>query len=540
MKMKKNLLPAILLFALVCASAGAQQVPGVVHPGQPAARSGQASQPSFPDMKKFLDSVYRSDWNQAGSSWILTQKEYKIMNSEALVVQDQFLSYDTSSGQWVVARKFINEYFTGSSDIKSITGQLLNTQTGNFVTYQYTHYSSPGVMDEEYSKNWDQPSHLFTGGSRKLYQYNGSGFLTQVLAETLDYTTQDWLNGTRTTYMYTLTQKLSEVLLESWNITSTAWVKNYRWIYTYDASDFLVLLGEQSWDDLSTTWVNSAQTTYTNNGYGLPTTTVLENWNEVSSSWIPYTRTTNTYNQSQKLTQLLETYNPSSMLWSNSYYIIWTYYTTGNDRATTGAFWDAGLLKWTNNMLLQYDSSGYETEEYLKNYDPQTYEFTGGYRYSYGYDAMWNKTSYLVQNWNTSLNDWSNTSQDLYTYDALNLLTLDLMQQWNSAQSGWVNYRKWDYYYNEFIGIGEISPGGQPCVFENPLKEGSTIRCSFFKEGSAFRVSLYNVSGEQVYSEQFRGNGSFTIPGDLPSGMYLLVISRDEEPSYQVKVILVR
>jgi len=494
-----------------------------------------------PDMKKLLDSVHRSDWDDQGSSWILTQKQYKLKDNAGKLVQDQYLAFDTGSGQWIVTRRFLYEYFTGSPDVSSYTGQLLNTETSSFETYEYTHYTSPNKADEIYTKIWDQQLHEFSGGSRTLYQFNAQGMTTEMLQQVLDTASQDWIPGTRNTYSYDTSQNLSSNLMESWNKVSQKYVNAYLWGYAYDSYEFLTGLLEFSWDADSSEWVNVSRTTYTNNGFGDPITIVFENWNPADSNWILVSMYTNSYSpQGYKLNQLLQLYDYGTQEWKNYYLTYWTYYATGNDKARTGKFWNANLSQWIQNSYLTYDSLGHETEEYSKDYNPQTYEFTGGYRYSFEYDAGGNRILYMVQNWNTGLNDWNNVARDQYTYETGNLLKEDLYQQWSLLLADWVNATKWEYFYNEFIGIVD-PPRKQPvCLFENPLRTGSAIRCPFLADGNLYGISLFTLSGSQVFRTGVSGTGTFSIGRELPEGMYLLRISRDEQTVYEGKVILVR
>ncbi len=490
---------------------------------------------------KLLDSVYRYDWNDAGSQWILTQKQYKLKNSSGSLVNDQTLIFDSLSGLWKVTQKTLYEYFPDGDAISQISGMILNNLADTFATNLFTHYIKPGLIDEYYLKSWDQGTHSFTGGSRTLTTFNSMDTVTQVIQQVLDPATQSWINGSRETNSHDSVNQLSGRLLEVWLISTSTWINSTRATFTHDTLGFLTGRIDENWDPVSSIWRNSMRTSIYVKGSGLIDSILVDTWAVGPQTWNPDTRSVFIYSSDGLIyNRRDQEYNNSTLTWDDKFLTLYTYFTgTSNLKTITGQFWNPITTDWIKYYLSRNDSVGHNTEVYEKYWNISTYDFTGGYRNSWVFDANGLKTSFLYQNYDTAVGNWANNFHDLYTYDAETHLTEDLYQTWSTGLGDWVNSRKWVYYFNEFAGIEDLQ-NTVSCFHANPMQPGSYISCPSFAAGKSYTLSMYSVTGTLVYSIPFQGGTSVQVGKDLPGGIYVIVIRDSGRDVYRDKVILVK
>ncbi|HTX88161.1 MAG TPA: T9SS type A sorting domain-containing protein [Bacteroidales bacterium] len=492
-------------------------------------------------VEKKLDSVYRYDWNSHNSAWALTQKEFKEKNGTGQLSEDQTLNYDSTSGQWVVIKKMLYQYFSGSDSVSQLTGEILNIPADTFAIYLFTHYTKPGLPDEYFLKTWDQGLHQFVGGVRTLTTYNGSDSITQVIQQVLDIASQLWVNATRDTYTRDAAGNPTQRLTEYWLTSFSTWTNNERWTYTYDAFSNLTGILQENWDPVGMLWRNASRTTLYVKGTGQIDSLQTDSWSVGPQTWIPVTRSSFIYSVDGLVyNRKDQVYNQGTLSWNDHYLTLYTYFSaTTLVKTISGEFWKSPTFNWIKNYQYRNDSVGHEIELYEKYWDPVTYVFTSGYRNAWTFNSLGQETGFLSQSYDSTAGTWANISMDTYTFTTDALLSEDLYQVYSSALQDWVNSRKYEYYYNEFIGIPELQPE-QSCFHANPMKEGSPVTCPSFTAGRMYDLSLYSLSGSRVYSTTFTGGSAVMLGQGLPEGMYLMRITSGGKEVYRDKVILVR
>jgi hypothetical protein len=207
----------------------------------------------------------------------------------------------------------------------------------------------------------------------------------------------------------------------------------------------------------------------------------------------------------------------------------------------TRDIWNTIKLSWVTDFYQILDSASQKVAETYNLYmDQETFLITGGNRNLYTYNSTGDTLNWVNQEWNVPDSGWANKSQVLYSYDSHNLLTEKLEQSWTSKSSSWVNAKKSDYFYSEFIGIGEHPAKEKPCFYANPMVAGNSIYCPDFRTGEEYLLKVCSLSGTEVYRTAFRGGETVTISKSLSPGLYFLIIEENKNILYQDKIVILR
>jgi hypothetical protein len=500
------------------------------------AGSGMASGQRIPDVL-LLDSVYGYNW--VSNSWSLNIKNYSIKNGSGQTIQSLYKKYNSGSGQFLDYVRFLYEFPGSSPDPSAITNQFWNSTTWS--TYQYTHYRVKEIIDTTYTKNWDVQHHGFNSGLKNTYQFNDSLLPVENITLAWDTTTMNWINSSKTMYTYlNMVQPLEQILL-SWQNSTSTWHNEYKSDDVYDGNNLLIGHYEYIWNDTASAWNSTVRVIYYNNFASLPYLAVKEVWNSSLDEWDSLEQSNYIYNQFNWLmTVLKQVYLQNSGTWVNSTLTFSTYSPGEIQQSVTGNIWDSIHLTWIPDTYQLLDSASQKlAETYTKYVDLQTFLIVSGTRDLYTYTPAGDTTSKLHQVWDVSGNSWTNFSQVVYTYDSHNLLTEDLTQTWVNASSTWVNAKKSDYYYSDFIGIGEHPAKEKPCFYANPMTTGNRINCPYLDPSKEYQFDLFTIQGAVVYTEIVNNGNSFIIKPSLAAGNYILRISEKGKTVYSDKVVVV-
>lgn len=501
------------------------------------AATGKANGQTKPDVL-VLDSVYGSGW--VSNNWSLVIKNYQIKNGTGQTVQSLFRKYNQGTGQFLDYIRFLYDYQAADSVPVSVSDQLWFFD--GWVTYEYEHYIAKGIKDTTYYKNWDSQKHKFIEGVQNTYQYNDSLLPVENITQAWDTTSLGWFNTTKHTITYTASMKPSEQVIFSWINSTSTWANFYKYADVYDVNDLVVSHLEYEWNDSAANWQSTLRISYYYNPTSMPNLVVKELWNSVSHAWDSVEQVSYIYNQFNWLMAIhTQNYYPGQGKWMDSYLTYYTYFVTGDWQSMTGNVWNTNNLTWAPDVYEARDSLTKKlSETYRYSLDPQTFAIMAGTRNVYTFKPAGDTLSWVTQEWNVPGSDWLNKSQVLYTYETHNLLAQTLTGTWTGTSSSWTNSKKSDYYYSEFIGIGEHPAKEKPCIYANPMITGSTINCKDFLPGHNYTLRIRSLSGSEVYRAQFTGGESVTISRSLAPGLYFLILEEKNTTLYKDKIIVVR
>ncbi|MDP4281166.1 MAG: T9SS type A sorting domain-containing protein [Bacteroidota bacterium] len=490
---------------------------------------------------RLMDSAYNFKWDTTSVAWSLYQKDYKNKNTSGLLTEDLYRIFLSSTNDWINKNRLLYTYFPGRVAVQEISGQLWNTSTSEWVDYLYTHYADSLRIDTTYTKTWDQVQHKFISGTRDCYLYDSLNSVILYTQQSMDPVSKAWVNSQMISDTFNFYENVLEEITKIWNINTESWVNNYRKVYQYDTTGYKLMgFTEYSWNKDSLYWENAYRTTYTLTMAGKRIQSLLEIWDPIMKIWVNSLKDQIIYTPDGYLgTDVQQVFDVSNQVWKNYYLTIHTYFTTGNPQAISGSFWNN--TTWIQNSNHALDSVGHLIEDYSLTYNPETFDFTGGSRYSHNYDSYGNDTLYLVQTWNVNTSSWLNNKRNLYSYDPdYHLLKTDIAQNWKTNLSDWQNDTRWDYYYSDYFGVPEKQNLQHSCLYSNPLTYGSTIRCPMLDDGSVYDLALYSMTGSKLWNKTLNGNGSFAFDANVTPGIYILSISQKGNIISSDKVIVIR
>ena len=511
------------------------------HPGQPANFQQALIESNTPDLAPtywMLDSSWYSTWIVNTSLWYLNEKNFLYYNTHGALQKNLYIILDGGTGEWNNQTQYLYTYGSSGNTVNS-SAQTWYLTGGYWVTFMYYHYDNYGRMDTSYYKNFDQATNSFTSGTQSIQTYNTSNQVLQTMMQNWDTLTLGWVNSSIIKYTYLPTGQMSEQLTQNWNPSLSDWVNSQKTDYSYDASGYVIGYISFNWDLGTSQWIQSMRATYTNNSMGSPTKKLYELWDSGSSTWGNSMQDTYTYNTGNQVLEILDQlWNTASSSWKNNWKETHSYYPSGYQETMYQYYWNPINSTWIDSYYSLNDSSGYTSEYYSKSIDWVTYQYTYGYRYLYFYNSIHQTLEYQHYDLNVATNDWALGSHRLFTYDANGNNTEELDQSYNDATSSYVNEYQILHFYSFTTGIPGTKENTPACYYANPLPKGKPVQCQNLKDGKNYRITLYSLDGQMVYSSYIHEGESLVFPQTLTEGVYLLQVSGNDQVVSRGKIIL--
>lgn len=513
----------------------------ILHPGRPASSQEALNEAKLvPQAPAYwmLDSSWYSNWIVSTSSWFLNEKNLLSYNGSGALQDNLYKVLNTITNQWNNLTQYIYTYGTSGNTISYIA-QTWYLTGGYWVTFMYYHYDSYGQIDTSWYLNYNQNNNSFSSGNKSFYSYNSSNQVLQSTNQTWDTLSLGWVNSYLMQYTYLTNDQLSEQLTQIWDTSQSNWVNSQKNEYSYNTSGFATGYISYNWNGTSSQWVPSMQAIYTNSSSGLPLQKLYQQWNPATSNWLNSSLDLYQYNTSSQVLQSTdELWNSNSSVWVNNWMQTNSYFINGIQDTMYQYYWNPNNSDWMISYFSRNDSLGYTMEYYSKSIDWTTYTYISGYRLLYFYNSQNQPTEYQHYDLNLVTNNWDLSSHHLYTYDGNGNNTEELDQIYNDTTSTYENEFKVDHFYSFTTGITEKYRNNSMCYYANPLPKGEPIQCQDLQSGKDYRVSLYSVKGQLVYSTVIHAGESLFLPQTLTEGVYLLQIFGDGQLISQGKIII--
>ena len=486
-----------------------------------------------------LDSSWYSQWITSSLSWNLFQREFFQYNSSFQRIEDLFVTWNSTSGQWQNSNRYVTLY-TGSGNLTSISGQMWYPAGSLWVTDNYMHFNDQGRIDTTFYKTYNPLTNSFSSGSMNLTFYNSSNMTSELLTQTLDTLSGNWINSILQQYTYNSSNQVSEFLIQQWNTGQNAWVNSNKYDYSYDGSGYATGYINYVWNSTGSQWVQSTQSIYTNNTSGMIMIELDQQWIAATSSWRNKFQISYQYNTGNQLTERLgQNWDTVSSIWVNSTKDQFAFYT--NNMFKTHFQWDWNPLTstWMDTWYSLNDSiSGNTLEYYSKTLDLTTYNYQFGYRYVYFYNAASQCTEYDHYDLDIGSDSWTLSGRRLYTYDNNGNNTIQLDQTYDTGTSSWDNYFQLENFYSIATGIKEKPGLSSFCTFANPMRQGETINCANLYPGNDYTLILLSMTGQGILHIDYHAGEPLQLPSGLSTGMYILQIIYHGQLVTSGKVIL--
>lgn len=483
-----------------------------------------------------LDSTYYSNWNTGSTAWDLYEKNFQTYNSTGQILQSLYVEFDGILQEWINSYQYLYVYYP-SGNYEMYNTQTWDNTLSSWMIVGHYHYNTSGFADTSFSKTYDNINHRYSYGAQSIYSYNASWQNTEILNQVLDTATSHWVNSSRYQYTFDASNHTTEMLYQNWNTGN--WVNSTKTDYTYDGSGFATGYTKYTWDNGGSAWVNFVLANYTINASGIPLVKLYKSWDAGTSSWVNIEQESYQYNTGNQVTQYLDQqWDAVNLQWNNYGKDTYTYYTSGLQHEITNYYWNPLALSYMDVYYAAYDSLGYQVDYYSKSIDWNTYVYTSGYKYVYSYTPLHTMDHTLEQMLDPIMLAWYDYSKRQDTYDANLNLILELDQNYDTLTHAWTNAFKQDHFYTHTSGIREKHGMSEYCYFANPLESGKSIVCPNLAAGKNYLVNLDNLQGQAVFTRNIHTGESFSIPGNLATGMYMMQIIENGKMVAAGKVIV--
>jgi hypothetical protein len=513
----------------------------VLHPGRPAsAQEALNESKSAPLVTTYwmLDSTWYSNWIVSSSQWFVNEKNFLFYNNSGALQDNLYTVLNTLTNQWNNLTQYVYNYGASGSTV-SYLGQTWYMTGGYWVTFMYYHFNAYGETDTSYYLNYDQNNNNYSSGNKSMNSYNSSNQVLQSITQSWDTLSHGWINSYMVQYSYQASGQMAEQLTQTWDSSLSIWMNSQKTDYSYDASGFATGYISYNWYEPSSQWNQNTQAIYTNSTSGLPLQKLYQQWNSGTNNWENSTLDTYQYNTNNQVVESTDqSWNSGSSSWVNNWMQTNSYFHNGGQDTMYQYYWDPNNSSWLDTYYSRNDSLGYTMEYYSKSIDWTTYTYISGDRFLYFYNSQNQPTEYQHYTLNILTNNWDLSSHHLYTYDGNGNNTVELDQIYNDTTSSYENEFRADHFYSFTTSIFENHGQTSMCYYSNPLPKGEPIQCRDLQSGKDYKVNLYSLKGQIVYSTVIHTGESLFLPETLTEGVYFLQISGDGQLISQGKIIL--
>jgi len=482
------------------------------------------------------DSTWAWHWNSTTSAWQKIERTLRTSNGCGQPVNRLTLSWNYTLSEWVNFTKASNDYFPDNMTPSSSFEMHWNPSDNIWMEVYHALYKSNGDITEWEEKYYDETTNSYTSGNQGMYTYYSQGI--QVVQKNLDVTTLSWKNYSRLTTGFDLQGNSVSRIIELWDEPTSSWCNVQAEVATYNAQNQVVEVLYSGWDSGISDWKNLGKITYEYNASGWLVKNFMYQWDEITLSWQNAVRIDYHYDENgNKIQAGSYEWDEVALLWEPDQKELYSYHSNGIPWQTFRYIWIPSLSEFKETEYTAYNEAGSEMEHYSKDINMSTFEYYQGYRTlnTYSEDLL---TETLNQQLEVPANTWNDEYRTSYTWDANHNLTQELYESYDDALLAWKNSSKKDHFYSSYIGLEEPGELSTLCYFRNPLSPGETVHCPGLVSGEQYRFRLYTMTGQSVCDQQVQGTGSFTIPGSLSQGSYMLMITGSQGNAYSGRVMI--
>ncbi len=352
-------------------------------------------------------------------------------------------------------------------------------------------------MTEDYnSVNWELVNSM-------SYQYDQFGKeLSRVFKSVSN---QVWRNTKRWDNFYSFGSEIAERNESVWSAELTSWTPIYKLQYTYNhRGQELDILGFEKTEN---GWEPNQKTTYEYDLNDFVSNETVFDWNEELVNWIANSRIVYTYNNRHSVSsETSQIWNDSLGVWENRYSRVYVYDTENRIESSVRREWNHLEQQWIelSTLSLFFNEKGQLSRSELiddASFAPPHSE-------------------------NASYSDEGNLGELIHSV-------------YNEDSDSFEPYEKELHYWSEHVQ-GNLIDGGSEidCKFANPYLLGLPWYCDKLKSDVIYSVEVYDLWGRLFYEDTFESNATFRLNGDIPPGLYSVVIRGGLD--YHTERVLIR
>jgi hypothetical protein len=300
-----------------------------------------------------------------------------------------------------------------------------------------------------------------------------------------------WGNEALIEFSYNFMQLVSERSEFAWEKETEEWSPQRLTHFEYNNFDQATeILEKIRIDDM---WVNESKRTFKYSLNRLVEEETFFVWVQDNEEWLAQTRTLFTYNAHDDIElEMIQEWNDATSMWVNKVSREFEYNEEKLIVLSTRSVWENGSWVKSSVLELKYNADG-QLEETQRS---------------------------LVENNQTSSALYSETAN----YSDEGYLGETILSAWDD-ENGWEAYQKEVHYWSEHYNGKLLGDDNEiDCQFVNPYLLGLPWFCDNLKEDVNYTIEVFDIYGRSFYQSQISNNASFRLSGNIPPGLYNVVI----------------
>lgn len=302
---------------------------------------------------------------------------------------------------------------------------------------------------------------------------------------------EKWSNSALIEYDYNFMQLVSERSEFSWDTESEQWLAQHLTHFEYNNFDQETEVLEKT--RVNDFWLNESKKTFQYTLNRLVEEEVFFIWDSANDGWLAETRTLFTYNDHDDIEfETIQKWNDVDAVWENTISREFEYNEQKRIISSTRSVWENGFWVKASVLELSYNDEG-QLEETQR-----------------------------------SLVDNNQMSSALYietaNYSDEGYLGETILSAWDD-QNGWEVYQKEVHFWSEHYNGNLLRDDNDiDCQFVNPYLLGLPWFCENLKDDVNYTIEVFDIYGRSYYQSQISNNASFRLSGNIPPGLYNVVI----------------
>lgn len=349
--------------------------------------------------------------------------------------------------------------------------------------------SADYLKDSTYTFHDEEGSWLLK--SKSVYNHDVQG--NEILMLESKYEDFSWMVQSKVEKAYDSVQNIIFQRKSKWSEKHAKWEFLERKDFEYNTVDLLER--EINWLRKDELWKRDKKTEFSYfHNYNIESISESD-WELESQEWIPTERTLFEYTTGDNLNrEIIQIWNDSLKVWLNYTSREYNYDENNILISTTRSNWSSAEQGWVDISMVSliYNDKGQIESTRQIGLSPSIEQNLVSQDVSY--DDQGNLGETIISNWNSEDGEWESVTKRVHF--------------WSESITGNLDSRTTD-----------IS-----CAFMNPYILGLSWKCNSLKANVLYTVEVKDLWGRNFFSDQFMGNRAFRIDGNIPPGVYIVVI----------------
>ena len=394
---------------------------------------------------------------------------------------------------------------------------------------------------------WHRVDEVWIPVHRLIKTYDGEENVISSLLQHLRPQGDEWVNGVLKSYTYD-GGLLVNVVIQYWNHHIDDWFNHFQKNFSYYDDGLLAEITHQVWKFQEEEWADRYRKVFVYNEDGSLSSDTVYNSRPSQQEWIYKQLDEYYYNDAGFRTEHLTShFVPDSAIWKNIHRELFNPDDAGMVQDITVQHWCRMMQAWKNVkwILFTYNENDLVTERLVKYWHRFDSVWVDAHRNLFTYDANDNLDTMIFQRWREGAEVWVNKELNDFEYDAAGTLLSRLTQLWNPWEQVWHNFRLMELVIDlKHLVAGTGEPGqenqsGISVSFPNPYNSSNPITVIGI-EGVNYNVKVSDLNGQIVFARQVASGRQFRIDDELTPGLYILMVSDQQNILKSSKILITR